>query len=632
MKRSFLLIFLIGLVGIIYIGRLFQLQVLEGGNPNPISSATIKIEYDYPERGYIYDRSGKLLVANQISYDVMAIPKELSAIDTLEFCSLLKISKEDFLRRIKKIKNAKKFAPWLPAVFIKHLAKKDYAFLQEKLHKFKGFYIQKRTIRNYPKPIAANVLGFLAEVNELQAKNNPEYENGELIGKLGVERYYEKELRGSKGKKHYNRDNLNRITGSYKEGIYDTLSVPGKDLTLTIDSDLQKYGEKLMTGKRGGIVVLEPSSGEILALVTAPSYDPNLLVGRKRSVYSPTLFGDTINNPTYDRGLQGVYPPGSPFKILNGLVGLQEGVISEQSYVYCYGGYRYGKRKNEFMKCHCGIYGRPIRLKKAIARSCNSYFSDAYRKIIDKPKDIKSGFDNWSNQIKSFGLGNYLGYDLPVGQKGLIPNAKYYNDRYSFGWGPTTNISNAIGQGEIQTTPIQLANATAAIANRGFYFTPHIVKKLNSENINNEKFTSKRQTTIAPEHFPAVIDAMHEVFKTGTGRYSQVKGIDICGKTGTVENFTRINGQKVQLTDHSILIAFAPKDNPKIAMAVFVENGGFGSTIAAPITSLMIEKYINGKVERKYLEDRMVNLSLQKEYDKLIIKKDSIEATGEQHL
>lgn len=629
MKRNLLLIFLIALVGVIYIGRLFQLQIIEGAVSNPISSATIKIEYDYPERGYIYDRNNKLLVANEISYDVMAVPRELQPLDTLEFCRLLKITKEDFIKKVTKIKNPKKFAPWLPAVFVKHLAKEDYAFLQEKLHKFKGFNIQKRTIRNYPKPLAANVLGFLAEVNEQQAKNNPEYDNGELIGKLGVEIYYEKVLRGTKGKKHYNRDNLNRITGSYKNGTIDTLAIPGKDLTLTIDRELQAYGEKLMTGKRGGIVVLEPSTGEILALVTAPSYDPNLLVGRKRSASSIKLFNDSINNPTYDRGLQGVYPPGSPFKILNGLVGLQEGVINEKSYVYCYGGYRYGKRKNEFMKCHCGIYGRPIRLRKAIANSCNSYFSDVYRKIIDKYDNTKTGFDNWSEKIKSFGLGNFLGYDLPVGQKGLIPNAKYYDARYNFRWRATTNISNAIGQGEIQTTPIQLANATAAIANKGFYFTPHIVKKIGNEKIDNPKFITRKETLIDKKHFPAVINAMHEVFKTGTGKYSQVKGIDICGKTGTVENFANIDGKKVQLEDHSILIAFAPKDNPKIAMAIFVENGGFGSSIAAPITSLMIEKYLNGIVLRKELEQRMVELSLQKEYDKLIVKKDTLEAIRE---
>ncbi len=629
MKRNFLLVFLVTLVGLIYVGRLFYLQVIIGGNKNPINSATVKIEYDYPERGYIYDRNNKLVVANQISYDVMIVPKEVKTLDTLEFCSLLKISKEKFLTKIRKFKNPKKYPPWLPDVFIKQVAKEDFAYLQEKLHKFDGFFIQKKIIRNYPMKSSANILGYLGEVNEREAKKSHYYSNRDLIGRWGVEKYYEKDLRGVKGRKHFKRDNLNRITGTYKDGKFDTLAVSGKDLMLTIDSDLQKYGELLMTGKRGGIVAIEPSSGEILALVTAPSYDPNLMVGRKRSANSVKLFGDSINNPTYDRGLQGAYSPGSPFKIINGLIGLQEGVIDKNTSVYCYGGYQYGKRKHEFMKCHCGIYGRPIKLKTAIAKSCNSYFSETYRKIINKPNNTKIGFENWSNQVKSFGLGNFLGYDLPVGQKGLVPNTKFYDDRYNFGWRATTNISNAIGQGEILTTPIQLANATAAIANKGFYYTPHIVKKIDNQTINNEKFITKRNTSIEAKHFPEVIEAMHEVFKTGTGKYSQIKGIDICGKTGTVENFTRINGEKIQLKDHSILIAFAPKDNPKIAMAVFVENGGYGSTIAAPITSLMIEKYLTNAISRKNIEERMINLSLQNEYDKLILKKDSIAPTTE---
>ncbi len=624
MKRSFLLLFLITLVGIVYIGRLFQLQIVKGVEDGPIQSSGIKIEYDYPERGYIYDRNDKLLVANQLSYDVMVIPKEvdISASEKQEFCRLIKITEEEFDKKITKAIN---YAPWLPSVFVKQLAKADFAYLQEKLHKFKGFYVQKRVIRNYPIKSAANVLGYISEVNERVAKNNDYYEQGELIGWWGVEKQYEKLLRGIKGKKHFKRNNLNEITGAYKDGKYDTLALSGKDLGLTIDTELQQYGEKLMTGKRGGIVAIEPSSGEILALVTAPSYDPNMMVGRQRSANSVKLFGDTINNPTYDRGLQGVYSPGSPFKILNGLIGLQENVIDVNSSFKCYSGYRYGKRKNEFMGCHCGIYGRPIRLKKAISKSCNSYFSSVYRKIIDKTGDTKKEFNKWSNHIKSFGLGNYLGYDLPVGQKGNIPDSNLYDKWYEYTWGATTTISNAIGQGEILTTPIQLANATAAIANKGFYYTPHIVKKVNGKPIVNENYITPKKTTIDAKHFPVVIEAMHDVFKTGTGRYSKVKGIDICGKTGTVENYTKISGEKVKLQDHSILIAFAPKDNPKIAMAVFVENGGYGSTIAAPITSLMIEKYLKRDVSRKHVEEAMVNYSLQPIYDQLIQKKDSIE-------
>ncbi|XRE42710.1 Peptidoglycan D,D-transpeptidase MrdA [Tenacibaculum discolor] len=626
MKRSFLLIFLITLIGIVYISRLFQLQVINGGEQSLKHSATIKIEYDYPERGYIYDRNGKLLVANQLSYDVMIIPKEVEPLDTLEFCSLLKIDKEDFVKRFKKAEN---YARWLPSVFLKQLAKEDYAFLQEKLSKYKGFYIQKRIIRNYPVKSAANVLGFISEVNEYVAKNSDYYEQGELIGKLGVEKQYERELRGVKGKKYFKRNNLNKVTGSYKNGKYDTLAVPGKDLTLTIDSELQQYGELLMSGKRGGIVAIEPQTGEILALITAPSYDPNLLVGRQRSPNSVRLFNDSINMPTFDRGLQAMYAPGSPFKILTGLIGLQEGVIDENTGFYCQHGYRYGKRPNAFMGCHCGIVGRPVRLKTAIAKSCNTYFANTYRKIIDNYQNPTIGTDAWSKHAKSFGLGNYLGYDLPSGQKGRIPNGSFYDRSYDFRWGATTTISNAIGQGEVETTPIQLANMTAAIANKGYFYTPHIVKKIEDKPKLDSTYVTRRNTTVSPEHFPIAIEAMYETFTRGTARYSQVKGIDICGKTGTVENFIRVNKKKVQLTDHSIFIAFAPKDNPQIAIAIFVENGGYGSTIAAPITSLLIEKYLNKSISRKYLEDRMINLSLQERYDnQLLIQKGDTIATG----
>lgn len=622
MKRSFLLVFLITLVAIIYIARLFQLQIIRGANLNPIQSSAIKIEYDYPERGHIYDRNGKLLVANQLSYDVMVIPKDVKPLDTLEFCSLLKITKEDFKKRFKK---AEKFARWLPSKFLKQLAKEDFAYLQEKLPKYNGFYIQKRIIRDYPIKTGANILGFIAEVNEKKARTSNYYEQGELIGKLGVEKQYEKILRGIKGKKRFKRNNLNKITGSYKNGKYDTLAVTGKDLTLTIDSELQKYGELLMKGKRGGIVAIEPKTGEILALVTAPSYDPNLLVGRKRSPNSVKLFNDTINMPTFDRGLQAMYPPGSPFKILNGLIGLQEEVIDEQFGVYCHHGYKYGARKNEFMGCHCGITGRPVRLKTAIAKSCNSYFATTYKKIIDKTDDPKIGMKNWNKHVESFGLGNYLGYDLPAGRKGMVPDAEFYNKWYRNRWRSSYTISNSIGQGEILTTPMQLANMTAAIANRGYFYTPHIVKKIDNKTIVDSTYSTKRNTTINPKHFPIAIEAMHEVFTYGTAKWHQIEGIDICGKTGTAENKIKIiDGEKVQAQDHSILIAFAPKDNPKIAMAVYIENGGYGSTIATPITSLMIEKYIKGTITKKYVEERMINLSLQKEYDKLIKKKDTL--------
>lgn len=628
MRRSFLLYFFVGVTGLIFVGRLFQLQVILGANYDPINNATVKLEFIYPERGYIYDRNGKLLVANQVSYDVMVQPNRVKTIDTLEFCQLLKIDKDDFLKRFRK---AERYATYLPSVFLKQLAKEDFAYLQEKLHKFQGFYIQKRIIRNYPIKAAANVLGYIGEVNEQKARNSTYYQQGELEGKDGVEKQYEQYLRGKKGKRYLQRNNLNRVTGSYKKGAFDTLPINGKDLQLTLDIDLQLYAQKLMNGKRGGIVALEPSSGEILALVTSPSYDPNMLVGRQRSKNSVLLFRDSINKPTYDRGLSAVYPPGSPFKMMNALIALQENIINENTRFTCYGGYRYGSRPHEFMRCHCDIYGKPLSLKTAISRSCNSYFSNTYKRIVEKDNNPKEGMNNWNQHITSFGLGNYLGYDLPSGQKGLIPNGAYYDRRYRYAWNASTNISNAIGQGEVLTTPIQLANFTAAIANRGYFYTPHIVKKINNERIDNQKYTVPKQTSIDKKNFGPVIEAMHEVFKTGTGKWSRIKGIEICGKTGTAENFARINGFKEQLEDHSILVAFAPKENPKIALAVFVENGGYGSTIAAPITSLIIEKYIKGEISpsNKYREQQMLSLSLEKVYKKLIQKPKDLETREE---
>ena len=622
MKRSFLLYFLITLIGILFVGRLFQLQVVRGRDYNPVKTSAVKVKFDLPERGYIYDRNGELLVANQLSYDVTIVPNEVTSLDTIEFCALLKITKENFIKRFKKAEN---YAPWLESVFLKQLAKEDFAFLQEKLHKFQGFNIQKRVIRNYPIKSAANILGYINEVNELIAKKDNYYQQGELIGKAGVEAQYEKVLRGKKGKKYFRRDRFNKIKGPFKNGIYDSIAVNGKDITLTIDSKLQQYGEYLMKGKRGGIIALEPSSGEILALVTSPSYDPNMMVGRLRSPNSVKLIGDSINKPMYDRGLKGTYPPGSPFKLVNALIGLQEDVIDENTHFVCNGGYRYGNRKNEFMKCHCDIYGKPIQLNSAISKSCNSYFANTYKRIIEKNKNSTSGMNTWSTHVKSFGLGNYLGYDLPEGDKGLIPDGEYYNSMYKHRWNASTNISNAIGQGEVLTTPIQLANVTAAIANRGFFHTPHIVKKINNQAISDSSYTTPKHTTIDKKHFEPIIEGMHEVFKTGTASWVNIEGIDIVGKTGTSENFMRVGGKKTKLPDHSILVAFAPKNNPKIAVAVFIENGGFGSTVAAPITSLMIEKYLTGRVNRKWIEDRMIKTDLSPIYERQTIAIKEIE-------
>ena len=469
MKKGDFLKIAIVIVGVIFISRLFYLQLLDNSYKiSPLNNASIKRVYDYPERGYVYDRNGELLVANEQSYDIMIIPREVKPLDTLEFCTLLKIDKEKFLKQYKK---AKKYSTRLPSVFIGQVSKGDFAYLQEKLHKYKGFYIQKRSIRKYPLKTAANVVGYISEVSVKKLNESNYYQQGELIGFQGVEKTYENYLRGIKGVKRIQKDRFNKEIGSYKDGEFDTLATAGRDITLTLDAILQQYGDRLMTNKRGGIVALEPSSGEILALVTAPTYDPNRMVGRIRSKNSVLLFGDTINKPMYDRGLQAQYPPGSPFKIINSLIALQENVIDENSTFICHGGYRYGDRK---MGCH--PHANPVNLNFGIYTSCNTYFANAYRRIIEKFDSPSEGMNVWSKHVKSFGFGNFLGYDLPSGQKGLIPDAVYYDKWYpAKNWTSTYTISNAIGQGEVITTPIQLANMTAAIANRGYYYTPHIL-------------------------------------------------------------------------------------------------------------------------------------------------------------
>ena len=616
MPRKSLLYFLIVIVGTIFIVRLLFLQVFDSTyKENPFNNSAVTIKYAYPDRGYIYDRNGKLLVANQSSYDVMIIPQDVEPLDTLEFCDLLKISKQDFIKKYNKTKN---YSPRLPSIFLAQLSKEDYAFLQEKMYKYKGFYIQKRFLRKYPLNTSANVLGYISEVNNKTLKENKYYKLGDLVGLMGVEKQYENELRGVKGVNYIKKNRFNKEIGTYKDGIYDTLPIPGKDISLTIDLDLQLYTEKLLYNKRGGIVAIEPSTGEILALVSTPGYNPNMLVGRDRSKNSVALFRDTITNPMLDKSLQAQYPPGSPFKLINALIGLQENVITPETSFYCYHGYKYGSRK---MACHCGIVGAPIRMNVGIYKSCNSYFSNVYRKILEKYDTPTIGMDAWSNHVKSFGLGNYLGYDLPSGQKGLIPDSKTYKRIYPIsGWRAVTTISNAIGQGEVLTTPIQLANMTAAIANRGFYYTPHILKKVGDSSITNEKYTKPKFTTIDASNFEPVIEGMFNVFEVGTARYSKIDNIEICGKTGTAENFKRVNGKKVQFTDHSIFVAFAPKDNPKIAIAVFIENGYWGSRWAAPIASLMIEQYINGSIgesaQRQNIEHKMLTQGLEEEYEK----------------
>lgn len=610
---------------ILIVARIFYLQIIDDSFKLASDNNAIKIKYDYPERGYIYDRYGKLLVANQPSYDIMVIPKDIKELDTTEFCSLLNITKEDFLKKIAK---AKVYSPRLPSVFLPQLNKLEYAAFQEKQRKFQGFYIQKRSLRDYQVNYGANVFGFITQVNDNIIKKNKYYNSGDLIGKQGVEESYEEILRGIKGVKYIQKDKYNREIGSYKEGKYDTVAVQGKDIHLTIDAELQKYGEELMVNKRGGIVAIEPKTGEILALVTAPSYDPAILVGRQRSKNYTMLYNDSIAKPLYDRGLLAEYTPGSPFKILTGLVALQEGVIDENTTFFCRHGFSYAPGR--FMKCHC--HGGALQLHRGIYESCNTYFSSSYMATINKYKKPADGVDVWSNHLKSFGLGQFMGYDLPTGRKGKIPTSKTYKRMYpGWGWSSKTIVSNAIGQGEVLMTPIQLANMIATVSNKGYYYTPHIIKSIKGQMI-DKKFRTKHVTTVDKKYFDPVISGLFDVYNFGTAHGLNVEGIDICGKTGTAENFAKINGKRVKLQDHSIFVAFAPKDNPKIAIAVFVENGYWGARWAGPITSLMIEKYIKRKITRKDLEKRMLEGSLQGEYNKYyakpvvdtLIKKDII--------
>ena len=607
--RKLLLPIIIIFTAVVILLRLFFLQIVFHDDSNNIDNIAIETVYDYPERGYIYDRNGELLVSNQPAYDVMVIPSEVKNLDTLELCSLLELEKNDFRERLQK---ARDYSRKKPSVIVHQLSKDDYAVLQEKLRKFQGFYIQKRMLRSYLTHNAGNVLGYISEVNEWELKKNPYYLAGELIGRSGVEKQYEEFLRGKKGVQYYQKDKHNAAIERYKNGAMDTLPIMGQPLQLTIDIGLQAYGEQLMQHKHGGIVAIEPKTGEILALISAPTFDPALLVGRERSKNYTALYNDSIAKPLYDRTLLAEYPPGSPFKVINALIGLQEGVITPQSVFSCGGGYRYG---GHIMRCHCGRGSND--LLHGIALSCNAYFANTYKRAIDMKTTSAVGMDKWNAHVRSFGLGGFLGCDLPTGRAGKVPNTALYDKQYGAKrWSGTTNISNAIGQGEILTTPIQLANVMAAIANKGYFYTPHIVKQIDNKQTPFQEYTVPKHTTIDPKHFEPVIKGMNMAYLAGTARRTQIDGINIAAKTGTAENFIRVNGKRMQLTDHSIFVAFAPVEDPKIAIAVFVENGYYGARVAGPIASLMIEKYLKGEVFRCDLERQMLEKSLEHEYMK----------------
>lgn len=563
--------------------RLINIQIIDSSYKLSANNNVIKAVKLYPERGYIYDRNGTLLVSNQRAFDLMVIPRQVKNMDTLTFCRIIDIEKDYFNSQLKK---ATRYSTNRASIFIKEISKQTAAKIQEQLYEFSGFYLQERTMREYPEKSAAHLLGYVSQVPDYILKKNDYYKKNDNYGMTGVENSYEKELRGSQGVEYVIRDVWNAPKGSYQNGKYDSTAVNGKDLELTIENELQKYAEQLMQNKKGSIVAIEPGTGEILALVSSPYYDPNLLIGRSRSPNFNRMYKDP-NKPLFDRSLLAEYPPGSTFKLLNALIGLQEDVIYSGTRFSCDMGWRFSPK----LKIGCHAHDSPLNLTESIAQSCNAYYCNTFRRIIEKYNSAEKGYDNWRNHILSFGLGNFLNNDLYTGRKGRVPSVDFYNRQYGKKrWKAPTVISLAIGQDALVVSPIQMANMCAAIANRGYYFTPHIVRKIDDKAISDSTYTVAKHTSIDEKHFRTIIQGMEKVYTGhhGTAKTARVKNIEICGKTGTAEN---PHGE-----DHSIFIAFAPKDKPQIAIAVYIENGGWGSTWAAPIASLMIEQYLTGQV------------------------------------
>lgn len=587
-------------VAIVYISRLFYIQIIDDKYKLDARNNAFRNRTEYPLRGYIYDRNGKLLVQNVLSYDLLVTPKLAKDCDTMALCKILEITKEEFLRKMKKACQAPN-SPRKESVFEKQLSNKVYAALQEKLYRFKGFDVQSRTVRRYPRPVAAHLLGYVGEVTKNKAENDPYYIEGDYIGVSGIERSYEKELRGVKGKQIVMVDVHNKTKGRYMNGLYDTAAIAGKPLFSSIDIVLQEYGEKLMKGKKGSIVAIEPSTGEILCLISSPGYDPNLLVGGKeRSRNYTKLYYDSLNVPLFNRALMAMYPPGSTFKLIDALIAQQDGLISRSTVYPCHGGYPpMGGRP----KCH----PHPSTdLPGSIATSCNSYYSYVFREIVDQKKypKFEDGYNHWRDAVRSFGPNTKLGTDLPFDKPGNVPSVEYYNKVFGKNrWRSNTIVSLGIGQAELTLVPLQMANVVASIANRGYYYTPHCIKGVGIEKKLDPRFKEKHYTYVqSAEAYQNVLDGMQKCFDAGTATASKIPGIIACGKTGTAENS---HGK-----DHAVFSAFAPRDNPKIAMVCFVENAGFGGTWSAPIVSLMIEKYLTGKVTRPEMEKRMMEADL----------------------
>lgn len=596
-NRYYIIITVLGILMLVYTIRLFDLQVLDKSYQRKANENAIREKTIHPARGFIYDRNDSLLVYNDAAYDLMVVPKELRPFDTMELCRVLGLEIEEVRKKIEK---AAKYSGSVPSLFKQQISKEDYGYLQEKMSEFPGFFVQERTLRTYPHPIAAHILGYVSEVDEQDVENDSYYKMGDYIGKSGIEKAYESILRGVKGKQKVLVDVHNREVGPFNNGDDDVVAVPGISIWSTLDMQLQRYGEELMAGKRGAIVAIEPKTGEILCLVSSPNYDPNLLVGTAR----PKNYGNLVmdpEKPLFNRALQAAYPPGSTFKLANGLIALQDNIITTSTIYSCSGGgYHLG---NHVVHCHnCG----GLNIYSAIQRSCNTFFCRAYYNILSnrkKYKNIDEAYTAWLDYMSSMGFLQQFNTDLPYELKGRIPTAEYFDKKYNNSWNGNTVVSMGIGQGEAAVTPLQMANMLAVIANKGYYIRPHVVRAIGNRDSLNTQFNEKVYSKIEPRHFETVLQGMKMVVTGGTGRGAQIPGIEVAGKTGTAQN---PHGR-----DHSVFALIAPANDPQIVIFCLVENGGFGATVACPIASLLAEFYINRKVTRTDLEQRMKELIIK---------------------
>lgn len=594
--RKQVIIFTMLLLGLVYLVRIFYLQVIDQDYKVSSQNNVLRFVTLYPARGTIFDRNGDLLVYNEAAYDLMIIPRQAIIEDTAAFCRLLDIDMESFVTRYEK---ARKYSRFKPSVFLEQISKEDYGYIVEKLYQHPGFFFQSRTLRKYPQPIAAHVLGDVGEVNAKDIERDEHYQMGDYIGKSGIERFYENYLRGKKGMKVVMVDVHNRDKGSFQEGRYDTLPLAGKNLILGLDAGLQAYGEQLMHNKTGSVVAIDPSTGEILAMITSPGYDPNLLVGRARGQNFKALMNDS-RKPLINRAISGTYPPGSTFKMINALVALQIGAITEHTQFSCQG------RGSLPIKCtHDHI--TPLAVKEAIEHSCNPFFWNTFRNILTQSRfsSQKDGYDYWYKMMLDFGLGHSFDTDIPFELTGNIPGRAYFDKVYRGSWNALTVRSLSIGQGEILVTPLQLANLAAIIGNEGFYYPPHFLRAVDDAEVQlPTKLSTAKKIDVDAKYFKLVKEAMLDVFEGtgGTARYYHTDAFHAAGKTGTVQN---PHGE-----DHSMFMAFAPVERPEIAIAVVVENSGYGSTWAAPIASLMMELYLTGEVKRKAIEDGIMQANL----------------------